>query len=147
MTETTDRHPAPRTTSLLIHAAARYDFLVWLFTLGRERALREKILSFATLKEGESVLDVGCGTGSLAIAAKRHVGSTGTVYGIDASPEMLARASKKAAKTGLEIIFRNGAVQAPPFADGQFDAVLSTLCCITCREQHANNVPAKCAGF
>jgi hypothetical protein len=43
MTETTDRHPAPRTTSLLIHAAARYDFLVWLFTLGRERALREKI--------------------------------------------------------------------------------------------------------
>jgi ubiquinone/menaquinone biosynthesis C-methylase UbiE len=127
MTETTDRHPAPRTTSLLIHAAARYDFLVWLFTLGRERALREKILSFATLKEGESVLDVGCGTGSLAIAAKRHVGSTGTVYGIDASPEMLARASKKAAKTGLEIIFRNGAVQAPPFADGQFDAVLSTL--------------------
>ena len=42
MTETTDRHPAPRTTSLLIHAAARYDFLVWLFTLGRERALCEK---------------------------------------------------------------------------------------------------------
>jgi ubiquinone/menaquinone biosynthesis C-methylase UbiE len=118
MTETTDRHPAPRTTSLLIHAAARYDFLAWLFTLGRERALREKILSFANLKEGESVLDVGCGAGSLAIAAKRHVGSTGTVCGIDASPEMLARASKTAAKTGLEIIFRNGAVQALPFADG-----------------------------
>ena len=127
MTETTDRRPAPRTTGLLIHAAVRYDFMVWLFTLGRERAFREQILGFANLTPGEAVLDVGCGTGSLAIAAKRHVGSTGTVYGIDASPEMLARAGKKAAKTGLEVVFRNGAAQALPFADGQFDAVLSTL--------------------
>jgi len=127
MTETTDRHPAPRATGLLIHAAARYDLLVWLFTLGRERALRERILGFANLKPGETVLDVGCGTGSLAIAAKRHVGPTGTVCGIDASPEMLARASKKASKTGHEVIFRNGAAQALPFPDGQFDAVLNTL--------------------
>jgi ubiquinone/menaquinone biosynthesis C-methylase UbiE len=58
MTETTDRHPAPRTTGLLIHAAARYDLLVWLLTLGRERALRDKILSFINLKPGEAVLDV-----------------------------------------------------------------------------------------
>jgi ubiquinone/menaquinone biosynthesis C-methylase UbiE len=127
MTETTDRHPAPRTTGLLIHAAARYDLMVWLFALGRERAFREQILGFANLTPGETVLDVGCGTGSLAIAAKRRVGSTGTVYGIDASPEMLARAGKKAAKTGLDVVFRNGAAQALPFADGQFDAVLSTL--------------------
>jgi ubiquinone/menaquinone biosynthesis C-methylase UbiE len=127
MTETTDRHSAPRMTGLLIHAAARYDLLVWLFTLGRERALRERILGFANLKAGETVLDVGCGTGSLAIAAKRHVGPTGTVCGIDASPEMLARASKKASKTSLEVVFRNGAAQALPFPDGQFDAVLNAL--------------------
>jgi SAM-dependent methyltransferase len=147
MTETTDRHPAPRTTGLLIHAAVRYDFMVWLFTLGRERAFREQILSFANLKIGEAVLDVGCGTGSLAIAAKRHVGPTGTVHGIDASPEMLARAVKKAAKTGREVVFKNGAAQALPFADGQFDAVLSTLMLHTCRERRASNVPANCAGF
>lgn len=127
MTEMTDRHPAPRTTGLLIRAAARYDFMVWLFTLGHERAFREKILNFADLKPGEAVLDVGCGTGSLAIEAKRHVGSTGSVCGIDASPEMLARAGRKAAKTGCEVVFKNGAAQALPFADGQFDAVLSTL--------------------
>src|SRR6266700_4977925 len=127
MAETTHRHRAPRTTGLLIHAAARYDLLGWLLTLGRERAFREKILSFANLRRGEAVLDVGCGTGSLAIAARRYVGSTGTVYGIDASPEMIARAEKKANKAGLEVIFKNGAAQLLPFPDAQFDAVLSTL--------------------
>src|SRR5207253_9348675 len=96
-------------------------------TFGRERAFRGKILSFANLRPGEAVLDVGCGTGSLAIAARRYVGSTGAVCGIDASPEMLARAEKKASKAGLEVIFKNGAAQALPFPDAQFDTVLSTL--------------------
>jgi ubiquinone/menaquinone biosynthesis C-methylase UbiE len=70
---------------------------------------------------------VGCGTGTLAIAAKQRVGPTGKVYGIDASPEMIARASKKARKAGVEVVFKNGVVEALPFADASFDAVLSTL--------------------
>jgi ubiquinone/menaquinone biosynthesis C-methylase UbiE len=125
----TDTNPAstPRPTGLVLHSAVRYDLMVWLLTLGRERAFREKILRLARLEPGESVLDVGCGTGSLAIAAKRHVGPSGTVYGIDASPEMIARADKKARKAGVEIAFRNGAAQALPFPDAQFDAVLSTV--------------------
>ncbi|MBA3894381.1 MAG: class I SAM-dependent methyltransferase, partial [Gemmatimonadales bacterium] len=45
--------------------------------------------------------DTGCGTGSLAIAAKRRVGPLGSVQGIDASPEMIARARKKASKYAL----------------------------------------------
>jgi len=57
-----------------LHAAARYDFLLWLLTLGRESAFREKMLRFAALQPGDSVLDIGCGTGTLAIAAKRQVG-------------------------------------------------------------------------
>jgi ubiquinone/menaquinone biosynthesis C-methylase UbiE len=40
---------------------------------------------------------------------------------------MLARAGKKARKAGVEIVFKNGIVQALPFPDGQFDAVLSTV--------------------
>jgi ubiquinone/menaquinone biosynthesis C-methylase UbiE len=111
----------------VLHAAAGYDLLVWLLMLGREGAFREKVLRLARLEPGESVLDVGCGTGTLAIAAKRHVGPTGAVYGIDASPEMLARAGKKARKAGVEVVFKNALAQALPFPDTKFDAVLSTV--------------------
>lgn len=72
-------------------------------------------------------MDVGCGTGTLAIAAKRRVGGTGTVYGLDASPEMIAHAQKKARKAGMEIAFKNGIVENMPFSDAQFDVVLSTV--------------------
>lgn len=117
----------PGTTGLVLHNAGFYDLSVWLMTLGRERAFRERILQLSRLKPGESVLDVGCGTGSLAIAAKRHVGPDGAVYGIDASPEMLARADKKAKKVRSEVIFKQAAAQTLPFTDAQFDAVFTTV--------------------
>jgi ubiquinone/menaquinone biosynthesis C-methylase UbiE len=112
---------------LVLHHAKLYDFTVWLMTLGRERAFREKILRVARLKPGESVLDVGCGTGTLAIAAKRHVGPTGIVRGIDASPEMIARAEKKAASAQVEVAFQQAPAQALPFPEAQFDVVLTTV--------------------
>ena len=118
---------APGTTGLVVHWAARYDLLAWLMTLGRERSFREKLLTPARLQPGESVLDVGCGTGTLAIAAKRGVGPAGTVYGIDASPEMIARASKKAMKAGVEVIFKDGLAESLPFPDARFDVVLSSV--------------------
>ena len=127
MANTAGTHMAGGTVGSVIHGAARYDFLVWVMTLGRERRFRERILRLAHLQEGESVLDVGCGTGSLAIIAKQQVGPTGVVCGIDASPEMITRANKKARKAGVEVTFKNGAAQALPFSDAQFDVVLSTL--------------------
>ena len=96
-------------------------------TLGQERVFREKVIGLARLKPGESVLDVGCGTGTLAIAAKRRVGPTGMVNGIDASPEMIARADRKAKKARVEVVFKNAVVEALPFPDAHFDVVLSTL--------------------
>jgi len=122
-----DLRRTPDTTGSVLHSAAVYDLLVWLVTLGRERVFREKLVRLARLKPSESVLDVGCRTGSLAIAAKRCVGPTGTMYGIDASPEMIARAGKKARKAGLDVVFRNAVAEALPFPDAHFDAVLTAL--------------------
>jgi ubiquinone/menaquinone biosynthesis C-methylase UbiE len=85
------------------------------------------LIALARITEGESVLDVGCGTGTLALAAKHQVGAAGRVIGIDASPRMIARATAKAAKTGCDVSFRTAAAEALPFPDGHFDIVLSTL--------------------
>lgn len=124
---TTQPDSSSGSTGALVHWPARYDLLVWLLTFGRERRFRERLLEPVSLQAGESVLDVGCGTGTLAIAAKRHVGSTGSVCGIDASPEMIGRAIHKAKKTGTEIVFETGLAQSLPFPDGRFDVALSTV--------------------
>lgn len=114
-------------SGIVLHSAAGYDWLVWLATFGRERAFREKLVRLARLAPGESALDVGCGTGTLVIAATRVVGPKGKVYGIDASPEMIAKAEGKARRAGAEVAFQNALAQELPFPDGQFDAVLSTV--------------------
>lgn len=121
------REAAPRTHGLVIDWAARYDLLTWLLTHGKERQLRERFIDLAGLAPGEAVLDVGCGTGTLAIAASRHVGPSGTVCGIDASPPMIARARRKATKAGVVVDFRVTVAESVPFPDGRFDVVLSTL--------------------
>jgi ubiquinone/menaquinone biosynthesis C-methylase UbiE len=106
--------------------AKRYDLLISLLTFGREGALREKMLDLGKLSAGESVLDVGCGTGTLAIAAKRRVGAA-SVRGIDASPEMIARARQKASRDHVDAIFDVASAESLPFSDRQFDVVLSTV--------------------
>jgi ubiquinone/menaquinone biosynthesis C-methylase UbiE len=124
---TTVHESAPATKGLVLHRAVGYDVLVWLLTHGRTRAFRTKMVDLARLEPGEAVLDVGCGTGSLAIAAKHHVGDRGQVSGIDASPEMIARATSKAAKARSGVSFKTAVAEALPFADATFDVVLSTL--------------------
>lgn len=107
--------------------ASHYDLLVWFITFGRERRFRERVLAPAMLRPGEAVLDVGCGTGSLAMLAKTQVGDAGRVHGIDASAEMIARAKAKAAKKHADVNFEEARAQALPFADATFDVVLSTV--------------------
>jgi demethylmenaquinone methyltransferase/2-methoxy-6-polyprenyl-1,4-benzoquinol methylase/phosphoethanolamine N-methyltransferase len=97
-----------------------------LLSFGRAPAIRRKTVELAGIREGELVLDVGCGTGTLTVAAKRVAGAGG-VDGIDASPEMIEVAREKAAKKGLEVDFQVGLIEQLPFGDDHFDVVLSSL--------------------
>ena len=116
-----------RPVGAVLHSAVLYDVMVWLALRGRERQLRQWLLALARLRPGEAVLDVACGTGTLAILAKSTVGGSGIVCGVDASPEMLVRARSKAARAYVEVRFENAAVQALPFADASFDLALGTM--------------------
>jgi ubiquinone/menaquinone biosynthesis C-methylase UbiE len=127
VTNTHDHPSQPAPRGRVLHAAAGYDLLVWLLLLGRERAFREQLVRLARLEQGQSVLDVGCGTGSLAIAARRLVGPAGQVEGVDASPELIARARRKAGKAGVDVRFTIGGAETLPFPDAKFDAVLNTM--------------------
>jgi SAM-dependent methyltransferase len=75
----------------------------------------------AGVAPGPRVLDVGCGTGALALAAAARVAPDGKVTGVDPNPEMLAVARRKPAA----VEWRDGRAEALPFADAAFDAVLS----------------------
>ncbi|NEA31353.1 methyltransferase domain-containing protein [Streptomyces sp. SID13031] len=93
---------------LFEHALHRYD---------------EALLRQAGIQDGDRVLDVGCGTGSVTEAAVRLAGS-GTALGVDLSSPMLAIAALSAA--GSEnLAYVQADAQVHPFADGEFDVVLS----------------------
>jgi ubiquinone/menaquinone biosynthesis C-methylase UbiE len=117
----------PRPVGAVFHSAVFYDAIVWFALRGRERQFRQRLLDLSGLRSGEAVLDVACGTGTLAILAKQTVGRSGIVCGVDASPEMLARARSKAAKAAVEVRFENAAAQALPFSDSSFDLALGTM--------------------
>lgn len=111
---------------IVIHWPRAYDLLLRLVWGRREDRYRMRILRLAAIIPGEAVLDVGCGTGTLAIGAKKLVGREVTVAGVDASPEMIARAKEKATQAGADVDFVEGVAQSLPFADRNFDVVVST---------------------
>lgn len=81
-----------------------------------------KLVRFAGVQAGAAVLDVGCGTGVVALTAAR-LGAR--VTGVDLTPALLERARENAALARTEIDWKLGDVEALPFADGSFDVVLS----------------------
>jgi len=115
------------TKGKVIRWARFYDLVTWLMTFGREPGIRRMTIELAGIKEGERVLDVGCGTGTLAIAARRPAGPAGEVHGIDPSAEMISVAREKAAKGGIDAQFQTAVMEKLPFPDGHFDLVLSSL--------------------
>lgn len=101
-----------------------YDPLIQLPT--RERRFKERLLELAEIRPGERVLDLGCGTGTLAIAASRRQPAA-HVVGLDADPRMVSQGRRKAEAAGLEVEFQTGSATEVPYPDRSFDAVLSSL--------------------
>lgn len=111
--------------ALRFHSLTRvYDPLVRLTT--RESAFKELLLEQARLAPGQRVLDLGSGTGTLALLAKRREPGI-ALHGLDADPDVLRRARKKAADAGLEAYFELGLSNQLPYEDRSFDRVLSSL--------------------
>lgn len=92
----------------------------------RERAFKALVLERAALRPREAVLDLGCGTGTLALAALERQPAA-RLTGLDADPEILARARRKAAAAGMTPAFDEGFSTDLPYPDERFDVALSTL--------------------
>jgi ubiquinone/menaquinone biosynthesis C-methylase UbiE len=86
----------------------------------------QTLIAQAELQPGHVVLDIGCGTGTLAVAIKRaHPGVT--VIGVDPDQPALDRAARKASRAGVTIRFERGFADALAYADGTFDRVFSSM--------------------
>lgn len=107
--------------------ARYYDFVMALLTFGKEKKLRQVELEFCKLHPGERVLEIGCGTGTLTLAAKDRVGPSGEVIGLDLAPEMIEKARSKATRKNAHVSFRQGSVASLPFPSGYFDTVLCSF--------------------
>jgi ubiquinone/menaquinone biosynthesis C-methylase UbiE len=101
-----------------------YDPVVRVTT--REGTFKRRLLEQAGIEPGMEVLDLGCGTGTLAIRAKRSVPEA-KLTGLDGDPAMLERAERKAAEVGADVRFDEGMSYELPYEDASFDRVLSSL--------------------
>jgi ubiquinone/menaquinone biosynthesis C-methylase UbiE len=101
-----------------------YDPVVALTS--RERRFKELLVEQAAPAPGQRILDLGCGTGTLAIQVKRREPGA-EVVGLDADPAMLSQAREKAERAGVELTLTEGFSNELPFEEGSFDRVLSTL--------------------
>jgi demethylmenaquinone methyltransferase/2-methoxy-6-polyprenyl-1,4-benzoquinol methylase len=104
--------------------AARYDLLNSIMTAGLHHAWRKKAADRAEVGPGDSVLDVCCGTGDLALELAGRVAPGGHVIGSDFSEPMLDLAREKALGRGAEgVRFEWADALSLPYDAGRFDAV------------------------
>jgi ubiquinone/menaquinone biosynthesis C-methylase UbiE len=101
-----------------------YDFFARLFL--PEIKFKRALIAQARLAPGQRVLDLGAGTGTLAIMIKQTQPEA-QVVGLDGDPNVLAIAHEKASLSGVDIDFEIGNATTLPYADQSIDQVLSTL--------------------
>ena len=85
-----------------------------------------RLLDAARIRPGDRVLEIGCGTGNLALLVKREIPNA-EVTGLDPDPRALERAARKARRRGVALRLDRGFAGALPYADASFDVVLSAF--------------------
>ena len=100
-----------------------YDPFLWLF--GAD-ATKRPLIEQAQIKSGFRVLDIGCGTGTMAVLIKK-LHPAADVVGIDPDPDALAVCKRKSNRAGLAIEFDRGFADHMPYADASFDRVFSSF--------------------
>lgn len=101
-----------------------YDRVIRIWT--REQVWRPALLDQVGPRDGETILDVGCGTGTFAIMLKQAAPSA-RVIGLDPDPQILAIAAAKADRLGADIEWRQGFARDAAAFDGGIDKVVSSL--------------------
>ena len=110
--------------------APRYDLLNRIISLHLDTRWRNKLIRALDLKGSNGlVLDLGTGTGDLALAAAREMGAKGKIFGLDFSTEMigLARQKKEKLPYGDKIVYVLGSALAAPFREAEFDAIVTAF--------------------
>ena len=101
-----------------------YDPVVRVTT--REAAFKDALLRQASIQDGHRILDLGCGTGTLALLVKRaHRGAE--VFGLDADPAALKIAREKLEAAGVAVQLDQGLASALAYGEESFDRALSSL--------------------
>ena len=118
-----EREKVGRVRGVFDSVASRYDVMNDLMSLGLHRAWKAYTVAVAALREGDKVLDIAGGTGDLARAFARHVGSRGMVVLTDINEAMLRRGRDRLLDEGLVLPTALCDGEVLPFASGSFDVV------------------------
>lgn len=116
---------APYIPALRFHFLTRfYDGVMR--TLMKDGKLKRRTVAAVGPRGGERILDLGCGTGTLAVMLK-VASPESEIVGLDADPAALALAREKAESAGVSVAWQQGMVFEPPIEAGAFDVVVSSM--------------------